>query len=102
MARVLRQFVVGSSDGIDYLPPALLRDLTSNSTAKDGQHLIRSLTALVNRLFNANVSDHAGKLLLSERFTTLRIKDGGIRSNAVGDVFRCLASKVDCAAVTPS
>ena len=69
VAKVLRHFAVGSSGGIDGLPPAHTRDLTLESTAVAGQHLIRSLTALVNRLLNADVSDHARKLLFSANLT---------------------------------
>ena len=97
-----RHFAVGSSGGIDGLQSAHLRDITSNSTAKAGQHMIRSLAELVNRLLNADVSDHARKLLFSANLTALRKKDGGIRPIAVGNLLRRLASTVGCAAVSPS
>ena len=102
MAKVLRHVAVGSSGGIDGLRPAQLRHLTSNSTAETGQLPIRSLTALVNRLLNVDVSDNARKLLFSGNLTALRKKDGGIRPIAVGNVLGRLASTVSCAAVTPS
>ena len=102
VAKVLRHFAVGSSGGIDGLQPAHQRHLTSNSSSVAGQHLIRSLTALVNRLLNADVPDNTRKLLFSANLTALRNKDGGIIPIAVGNVFRCLHSKVGCAAVTPS
>ena len=102
VAKVLRHVAVGSSGGIDGLRPAQLRHLTSNSTAETGQLPIRSLTALVNRLLNVDVSDNARKLLFSGNLTALRKKDGGIRPIAVGNVLRRLASTVSCAAVTPS
>ena len=101
VAKVFKHFAVGSSGGIDGLRPAQLRDQSSNYTAEASQHLIRSLIALVNRLLNADVSDHARKLLFSANLTDLR-KDGRIRPIAVGNAFRRLASKVGCAAVTPS
>ena len=100
--KMLRHFAVGSSGRMDGLRPAHLCDLTSNSTAVAGQNLIRSLTALVNRLLNADLSDHARKHLFSANLTALLKKDRGIRPIAVGNVFRRLASKVWCAAVTPS
>ena len=102
VAKVLRHSAVVSSGGIDDLHPAHLRDLMSNSTAEAGQHLIRSLSELVNRLLNADVSDHARKLLFSAKLTAIHKKDSVIRPIAVGNVFRHLASMVDCAAVTPS
>ena len=74
VARVLRHFTVGSSGGIDSLRPADRRDLTSNATAD--HHLTRSITALVNRLLNADLSDHAWKLLFSANLTPVRKKDG--------------------------
>ena len=101
-AKILRHFAVGSSSGIDGRRPAHLRDLTSKSNAEAGQHLIRSLTALVNRLLNADASDHAKKLLISANHTALRKNDGGIRTIAVGNAIRRLASKVGCAVATPS
>ena len=67
-----------------------------------GQHLIRSLTAHVHRLLSAYLSDHDRKLLFSANLTALRKMDGGIRPIAVDNVFRRLASNVDCAAITPS
>ena len=42
MAKVLKHFAVGKSGVIDGLRLAHFRDLTSNSTAEAGQHLIRS------------------------------------------------------------
>ena len=99
VAKVLRHFAVGR---IDVLRPAYLRDLTSNSTAEAGQHLIYSLSALLCRILNADVSDHAIELLFSTNPTALRKEDEGIRPIAVGNVFRRLASKVGCAASTPS
>ena len=78
VVRVLSHFAVGNSGGIDGLRPAHLRDLTSDSIAEAGQHLIRSLTTLVNRLLNADVSDHARKLLSSAILTAHRNKDGVI------------------------
>ena len=59
-------------------------------------------TALLNRLLNADVPDHARILLSSSHHTALRKKDGGIRPIAVGNGFRHLASKVGYATVTPS
>ena len=93
-AKVLWHFAVGSSSGIDVLRPAHPRDLTSNSTAEAGQHLMRSLTALVNRIPNADVSDHARKLLFSANLTALRRKDGGIRPIAVCNVHRRHATRL--------
>ena len=102
VAKLPRHFAVGSSGCIDGLRPIHLCNLTSNSTAEDGQHLIRSLTSLVDRLLGADLSDHAREILSSANLTALRKKDGGIRPIAVGNIFRHLASKVGCAAVTPS
>ena len=101
MVKVLTHFAEGSSDGIDGLRPAHLCDLTSNSTDEVGQHLIRTHTAHVNRLLNADLSDHARKLLFSANLTALS-KDRGIRPIAVGNVFGRHVTKVSCAAVTPS
>ena len=75
---------------------------TSSSAVEAGQHPIRSLTAHVNRILNADLSDHSRKLQLSANLTAPRRKDGGYRSIAVGNVTRRLASKVGCAAVMPS
>ena len=54
---------------------------------------------LINRLLNADVSDHARKQLFSAKLTAL-CKDGGTRPIAVGSVFRRLASNVGCATAT--
>ena len=86
VAKVLRHLSVGGSGGIDGLRSAL----------------IRSLTALVNRLLNEDVSVLARKLLFSANLTALREKDGGTRPITVGTVFRRLASKVGCADIAPS
>ena len=78
VAKVFRHFAVGSSGEIDGLRPTHQCNLTSNSTAEAGQYLIRSLTALVNRLLNADVLDHARKQLFSANLPAHRNKDGGI------------------------
>ena len=74
LARTMWQkyFAVGSSDGIDGARPAHLRHLTSNSTPWAGQHFIRSLAVLVNRLLNADFSDHARKPLIFGNLTRRR------------------------------
>ena len=98
--RSLRSFSGGSCGGIGRLRPALLLDLVANSTAEDGLQLRRSITNLTNKILRGDVSDYAVKLLLSSNLTALRKEDGCIRSIAVGNVFRCLAAKVGCYAVS--
>ena len=98
--RSLRSFSGGCCGGIDGLCPAHLLDLVAVSMAEVGLHLCRSITNLTNKILRGDVSDYAVKLLLSSNLTTLRKKDGGIRPVAVGNVFRSLAAKVGCYAVS--
>ena len=98
MVKVIRHVAVGNNGRIDGLRPIHQRDLRTNSTADVGQQLIRYLTTLVNRLLNADVSDHARNLLFSVNPPTHR-KDGGIR---LIDISNDFATKVGSKAVTPS
>ena len=91
--RSLRSFSGGCCGGIDKLHPAHLLDLVAVSTADAGLHLRRSITNLTNKILRGDVSDYAVKLLFSSNLTALRIKDGGVRPIAVGNVFRRLATK---------
>ena len=86
--RSLRSFSGGCCGGIDGLRPAHLLDLVAVSTAEAGLHL------------RGDVSDYAVKLIYSSNLTALKIKDGGIRPVAVGNVFRRLAAKARCYAVS--
>ena len=98
--RSLRSFSGGCCGGIDGLRPAHLLDLVAVSTAEAGLHLRRSITNLTNKILRGDVSDYAVKLLFSSNLTALKKKDGGIRPIAVGNVFRRLAAKVGCYAVS--
>ena len=98
--RSLRSFSGGCCGGIDGLRPAHLLDLVAVSTAEAGLHLRRSITNLTNKILRVDVSDYAVKLLFSSNLTALKKKDGGIRPVAVGNVFRRLAAKVGCYAVS--
>ena len=86
--------------GIDGLRPAHLLDHVAVSTAEAGLHLRRSITNLTNKILRGDVSDYAVKLLFSSNLTALKMKDGGIRPVAVGNVFSRLAAKVGCYAVS--
>ena len=98
--RSLRSFSGGCCGGIDGLRPAHLLDLVAVSTAEAGLHLHRSITNLTNKILRGDVSDYAVKLIFSSNLTALKKKDGGIRPVAVGNVFRRLAAKVGCYAVS--
>ena len=77
-----------------------LLDLVDVSTAEAGLHLRRSITNLTKKILRGDVSDYAVKLIFSSNLTALRKKDGGIRTVAVGNVFRHLAAKVGCYAAS--
>ena len=98
--RSLRLFSGGCCGGIDRLRPAHLVDLVAVSTTEAGLHLRRSITNLTNKILRGDVSDYAVKLLFSSNLTALKKKDGGIRPVSVGNVFRRLAAKVGCYAVS--
>ena len=98
--RSLRSFSGGCCGGIDGLRPAHLLHLVVVSTADAGLHIRRSITNLTNKILRGDVSDYAVKLLFSSNLTALKKKDGGIRPVAVGNVFRRLADKVGCYAVS--
>ena len=98
--KIIRSFSGGCCGGIDGLRPAHLLDLVAVSTAEAGLHLRRSITNLTNKILRGDVSDYAVKLLFSSNLTALKKKDGGIRPIAVGNVFRRLAAKVGCYAVS--
>ena len=98
--RSLRSFSGGCYGGIDGLRPAHLLDRVAVSTAEAGLHLRRSITNLTNKIMRGDVPDYAVKLLFSSNLTALKKKDGGIRPIAVGNVFRRLAAKVGCYAVS--
>ena len=96
----LRSFSGGCCTCIDGLRPAHLLDLVAVSTAEADLHLRRSITNLTNKILRADVSDYAVKLLISSNLTALEKKDGGIRPVVIGNVFRRLADKVGCYAVS--
>ena len=98
--RSLQSFSGGCCGGIDELCPAHLLDLVAVYTAEVGLYLRRSITNFTNKILRRDVSDYALKLLFSSNLTALRQKDGGIRPVAVGNVFRRLAAKVGCYAVS--
>ena len=98
--RSLRLFSGGCCGGIDGLRPAHLLDLVAVSTAEAGLHLRRSITNFTNKILRGDVSDYAVKLLFSSNLTASKKKDGSIRPIAVGNVFRRLAAKVGCYAVS--
>ena len=98
--RSLRSFSSGCCGGIDGLRPAHLLDLGAVSTAEAGLHLRRSITNLTNKILRGDVSDYVVKLLFSSNLAALRKKDCGIRPVAVGNVFRRLADKIGCYAVS--
>ena len=98
--RSLRSFSGGCCGEIDRLRPAHLLDLVAVSTAEAGLHLRRYITNLTNKILRGDVSDYAVKLLFSSNLTALKKKDGSIRPIAVGNVFRRLAAKVGCYAVS--
>ena len=62
--------------------------------SRSWNRLILSLTFLVNTFLNGQISDFARILFFSANLTALRKKDGGIRTIAVGNILRRLASKV--------
>ena len=98
--RSLRSFSGGCCGGIDELRPAHLMDFVAVSTAEAGFRLHRSITNLTNKILRGDVSYYAVKLLFSSNLTALKKKDGGIRPIAVSNVFRRLAAKVWCYAVS--
>ena len=96
----LRSFSGGCCGGIVGLRAAHRLDLVTVSSADAGLHLRRSITHLTNKILHGDVSDYAVKLLFSSNLTALKKKDGGIRPVAVGNVFRRLAAKTRCYAVS--
>ena len=98
--RSLRSFSGACCGGIDALRSSLLLDLVADSTAEAGLHLRRSITNLTNKILHRDVSDYAAKLLFSSNLAALWNKNGGIRPVAVGNVFRRLAAKAGCYAVS--
>ena len=97
---LLLLFSGGCSGGIDGLRQAHLLDLVSYNTAYTGHRLRHSTTNLPNKILRVDISDYATKLLFSTNLTVLSKKDGGIRPVAVGNLFRRLAAKVSCHAVS--
>ena len=92
--RSLRSFSRGCCGGIGGLRPAHLLDLVTDSTAEDGLRLHQSITKLTNKILRGGIPDYSAKLLFSANLTTPRKKYGGIRSIAVGIVFRRLEAEV--------
>ena len=90
----IRSFSGSSGGGVDGLRTIHLQDPISNQTAEAGNHLILSLTFLVNTFLNGQISDFARIQFFSANLTALWNKDGGIRPIAVGNILRRLASKV--------
>ena len=96
----LRSFSGVCCGGIDGLRPAHLLELVAVSTEDADLHLRRSIANLTNKVMRGDVSDYAVTFLFLSNLTALRKKDGGIRPVAVGHVFRRLAAKVGCYAVS--
>ena len=100
VAKAINSFPRSSSGGIDGLRPGHLRLLTSPSSGEAGERLKVSISRLVNRLASGNLSHHPRGLLFSASILPFKKKDGGIRPIAVGNVFRRLAAKIVCKAVS--
>ena len=100
VAKAIGTFPRSSSGGIDGLRPGHLRLLTSSSVGEAGERLKFSISNLVNRLTSGKISNYPRGLLFSASVLAFRKKDGGIRPIAVGNVFRRLAAKIVCKAVS--
>ncbi|XP_029654873.1 uncharacterized protein LOC115228431 [Octopus sinensis] len=96
----INSLATGSCGGIDGLRPGHVKDMLSNHTCEAGQRLLSSLTALTNRILNAEIPEHARDLFFAANLTALRKKEGGIRPIAMGCFYRRLASKVACRQAT--
>ena len=82
----IRSFPGCSGGGVDGLRPIHLQDLISNQAVEAGNRLTLSLTSLVNTFLNGQISDFARILFFLANITALRIRYGGIRPIAVGNI----------------
>ena len=97
----LKSFRPSSAGGVDGLRPGHLKDLVAPQTAQSDRRLLKALANLCSKVLRGKTPQHARDLLFEPNLTALRKKDGGIRSIAVGNVFRRLASKIAAKRVIP-
>ena len=97
----LKSFRPSSAGGVDGLRPGHFKDLVAPHTAQADRRLLKALANLCSKLLRGKTPQHARDLHFAPNLTALRKKDGGIRSIAVGNVFRRLASKIAAKRVIP-
>ncbi|CAE1240150.1 unnamed protein product [Acanthosepion pharaonis] len=68
------KFLGSSSRGVEGLRPGHINDLISVHTTEAGEHLKRSITALINTLLRAEIHKHAHDLIFSANLTALKKK----------------------------
>ena len=97
----LKSFCPSSAGGVDGLRPGHLNDLVAPQTGEAGRRLLIALANLCSKLLRGQIPQHARDILFAANLTALRKKDGGIRTIAVANAFRRLASKIAAKRVIP-
>ena len=93
------KFPSGSAGGADGLRPQHLKDLLSSASNDDP--LLQAITDFINMMLEGRTPDRVRPIIFGASLLALTKRCGGVRPIAVGYVWRRLASKVACQAVTP-
>src|SRR6478609_10311348 len=97
--QAIMKFPSGSAGGPDGLRPQHLKDLLS-SAGNEGPFL-QAITDFINMLLEGRTPGRVRSIIFGASLLALTKRCGGVRPIAVGYVWRRLASKVACKAVTP-
>jgi hypothetical protein len=93
VVEALKSFPKGTACGRDGLRAEHLNDLII-TTGSNPNNIIRTYTDYVNLCLSGDIPYHLAPFICSAPLTVLEKKDGGIRPNAVGEIWRRLTSKI--------
>ena len=95
----LKSFPRGTSPGGSSLRVQHFLDITSGLTTPSASVCLSELTSFLNVLLAGKLDFRAAPWMVGAPLIALQKKTGGFRPIAIGDVFRCLASRLSCKTV---
>ena len=97
----LKGFPRGTSPGASGLCAQHILDAVSGHTTSSAEDYLHVLTRFMNFLLSGKASPLLAPWVCGAPLTALLKKNGGVRPIAVGEVLRCLASRLCCHCVRP-
>ena len=91
--KAMMSFTNGSAASPDKIVPRTFKVLVSKSDGSAGLYFLKSLTKLINLIGDGKIPETLGSFFFGAKLIALIKIDGGLRSIAIGNTLRRIASK---------